>query len=114
MQSLKLTSIAVALLVLPVRVIRAQDSNPQMSIQIKTIKGSGADVCPSEEELEAVRNEIHQEVQPLLEPTITCGGTSGWSHYFYLDASNISDQCPSPLIAYTYDGKRVCGHTNVV
>ena len=113
MQSLELTSfaIALALLVLPVHVIQAQGSNLQKSIRPKTIEGNGAGICPPGEELEAVRNEIRQEIQILLEPTITCGGTTGWSRYFYLNASNSSEQCPSPLIEYTYDGKRVCGRT---
>ena len=28
---------------------------------------------------------------------------------FYIDASNSSEQCPSVLIANTFDGQRLCG-----
>lgn len=120
MLHVKLPSIAIVLslfvFVVPARVIHGQveGSNPQMNIQVKTIEGNSAGICPQDEELETVRNEIRQEVQTLLEPTITCGGTTGWSRFFYLNASNSSEQCPSPLIEYTYNGTRVCGRTNIV
>ena len=33
----------------------------------------------------------------------------GWTRHSYIDASNSSEQCPSPLIAYMFDGQQVCG-----
>ena len=113
MQSLKLTLIVVALQALSVFITgqasQAEDSNPQGSILLKKIEGNGAGICPPEEDLEAVRSEIRQEVQTILEPTIICGGTTGWTLHSYINASNSSEQCPSPLIAHMYDGQRVCG-----
>ena len=115
MQSLKLFFIAIIALALSVLVTgqasQAGYSNPQRSVPPKTIEGDGASagICPPGEELETVRNEIRQEIQTLLEPTITCGGTTGWTRLSYINASNSSEQCPSPLIAHMFDGQRVCG-----
>ena len=114
MQSLKLTLVVVALQALSVLVTdqassQAEDSNPQRSILLKKIEGNGAGICPPGEDLEAVISEIRQEIQTLLEPTITCGGTTGWTRHSYINASNSSEQCPSPLIAHMFDGQRVCG-----
>ena len=113
MQSLKLFFVAIVVLALSVLITgqssQAGYSNPQRSVPPKTIEGDGTGICPPEEDLEAVRSEIRQEIQTLLEPTITCGGTTGWTLHSYINASNSSEQCPSPLIAHVYNGQRVCG-----
>ena len=81
MQSLKLSFIAIIALALSVLVMgqasQAGDSNPQRSVPPKIIEGDGAGICPPGEDLEAVRSEIQQEIQTLLGPSVTCGGTMG-------------------------------------
>jgi hypothetical protein len=87
MQSLKLTFVAIALSLSVLVMGQAQDSNPQMSILPKTTEGNGDGICPLGGELEAVRSEIRQEIQNLLEPSVTCGGTTGWTRHSYIDTS---------------------------
>ena len=115
MQSLKLSFVAIIVLALSVLIIgqssQAGDSNPQRSVPPKTIEGDGAGICPPGEDLEAVRSEIQQEIQTLLQPTATCGGSTGCTPIFYIDSSNSSQQCPSPLVAGTFDGLRLCGRS---
>ena len=71
--------------------------------------GGGGDLCQNPEELEAVKNEIRLDILTSINPTSMCGGTPGWTRIFYLDMSNTSQQCPPPLVEYTYDGVRLCG-----
>ena len=111
---LLLTSLVVTFILQAVPVISqpADSSNlPSTTYyQAKLIEGSDG-ICPAAEELEAVRNEINQDIQKILTPTLMCGGTDGWSRFLYLDMSNSSEQCPSPLTEATYDGIRVCGRS---
>ena len=110
------TSVAVALslfVVLPARVAcnanLVDGSSLLVSIPPKVFNGSVDGRCPPENELEEFRNQIEEEIRSLLQPSYSCSGTRGWSRYFYLNSTNVSEQCPPPLIEHTYNRTRVCG-----
>ena len=78
----------------------------------QVLQGDGSQTCPSEEQLEIVRNEVdsatlsllRESVVPALQP---CGG-SGWRHVAYLNMSDPTQQCPSVWQEITTP-HRVCG-----
>ena len=69
------------------------------------VSSGRSDECPAEQERAAVRNATTQAVRRLLFP---CGGTDGWRRFAYIDMTNRSQQCPTGLTEYTYDGIRLC------
>ena len=69
------------------------------------VSSGHSDECPAEQERAAVRNATTQAVRRLLFP---CGGTDGWRRFAYIDMTNHSQQCPTGLTKYTYDGIRLC------
>ena len=86
----------------------------------------GSQTCPSEEQVERVRNEVDnatlslllETVVPLLqtqlptrppaEQNFSCGGSTGWRRVAYLNMSDPSQQCPSVWREITTP-HRVCG-----
>ena len=69
------------------------------------VSSGQSDECPAEQERAAVRNSTTQAIRRLLFP---CGGTDGWRRFAHIDMTNRSQQCPTGLIEYTYDGIRLC------
>ena len=76
--------------------------------EAKVIK-KGDQTCPA---TETIRNEIHEEIIPLLNPDkyrYTCGGTDGWARIAYLNMSDSSHECPGELRETTRSVGRLCG-----
>ena len=69
------------------------------------VSSGRSEECPAEQERAAVRNETTQAVRRLLFP---CGGTDGWRRFASIDMTNSSQQCPTGLTEYMYDGIRLC------
>ena len=70
---------------------------------------SSKQTCPSQEDREAVRDDIAWNVQRLL--TLhdkTCGGTGGWALLTHINMSNASHQCPGNYRQVTREGLRLC------
>ena len=89
--------------------------------------------CPSMEERERARNEIHQTVAlviasttnmsstttststtaPTMAGTYTCNGMPGWRRVAFINMTDTSYNCPTGLSLTSYS-KRTCGrsHTN--
>ena len=76
------------------------------------MQGDGSQTCPSEEQLEVLRNEVENATRSLLGKTVVpilqpCGG-SGWRRVAYLNMSDPSQQCPSVWQEITTP-HRTCG-----
>ena len=86
----------------------------------QVLRGDGSQTCPSEEQLEILRNEVEnatytlfgESVVPILQGnTFSCGGTTGWRRVAYLNMSDSSQQCPSVWQEITTP-HRVCGRNS--
>ena len=67
--------------------------------------------CPSMEERERARNEIHQIVNSVITFIHVCNGTSGWRHIAFINMTDTSYNCPTGLNLTTYS-KRTCGRSH--
>ena len=71
--------------------------------------------CPSVEEREAMRNEIHQIANSAtLNATgliHTCNGTPGWRRVAFINMTDTSYNCPTGLNLTSYS-KRTCGRSH--
>ena len=83
----------------------------------QVLRGDGSRTCPSEKQLEMVRNEVdnatlsqlRDSVIPILQDyAFSCGGSTGWRRVAYLNISDPSQQCPSVWQEITTPHK-VCG-----
>ena len=79
--------------------------------------GIGSGQCPSAEERETVRNEIHQTVDSTIASTFTrtpdtysCKGSPGWSRVAFINMTDTSYNCPTGLNLTSYS-KRTCGRS---
>ena len=125
--------IAVASFVVLAQPAVAQGANTTLPLTYpgQFLRGDGSQTCPSEEQLEILRNQIDnatlcllretvvplfqrftcdESVVPLLQVNSTehsCGG-SGWRRVAYLNMSDPSQQCPSVWQEITTP-HRVCG-----
>ena len=66
--------------------------------------------CPSMEEREAMRNEIHQIVASVIASSI-CNGTPGWRRIAFINMTSTSYDCPTGLRLTAYS-KRTCGRSH--
>ena len=100
-----LVCIVVASFAVPVQPVVAQGANTTLPLTYagQVLRGDGSQTCPSEEQLEILRNEIRNVTQSLLDEsvvpilqgnTFSCGGP-GWRRVAYLNMSDSSQQCPS-------------------
>ena len=69
--------------------------------------------CPSMEERERARNEIHQTISSVITSINICNGTPGWRRVAFINMTDTSYNCPTGLNLTSYS-KRTCGrsHTN--
>ena len=71
--------------------------------------------CPSMEERETMRNEIHQIANSaILNATgliHTCNGTPGWRRVAFINMTDTSYNCPTGLNLTSYS-KRTCGRSH--
>ena len=71
--------------------------------------------CPSMEERETIRNEIHQIANSaILNATghiHTCNGSPGWKRVAFINMTDTSYNCPTGLNLTSYS-KRTCGRSH--
>ena len=84
----------------------------QLGIEIKVLPTSVGGQCPSVEERERVRNEIHQLVNKTVYDITasyshTCNGTPGWKRIAFINMTDTSYSCPTGLSLTSYS-KRTC------
>ena len=68
--------------------------------------------CPSMEERERARNEIHQIANSVIASTV-CNGTPGWRCVAFIDMTDTSYNCPTGLTLTSYS-KRTCGRSHTI
>ena len=72
--------------------------------------------CPSMEERETMRNEIHQIANSIILTATghqlhTCNGTPGWRRVAFINMTDTSYNCPTGLNLTSYS-KRTCGRSH--
>ena len=109
-----ITVASYAVLAQPAVAQRANTTLP-LTYPAQVVQGDGSQTCPSEEQLEIVRNEVRNATQGLLRESVvpllqrySCGGSTGWRRVAYLNMSDPSQQCPSVWQEITTPF-RVCG-----
>ena len=104
--------IAVAGFVVLLQPAVAQGANTTLPLTYfgQVLQGDGSQTCPSEEQLNKLRNQIDNATRSLLSETAVpffCVGSS-WRRVAYLNMSDPSQQCPSVWQEITTP-HRVCG-----
>ena len=87
----------------------------QLGLEIKVLPTSVGGQCPSVEERERVRNEIHQLVNETvcnISNTYFCNGTLGWKRIAFINMTDTSYRCPTGLSLTSYS-KRTCGRSHL-
>ena len=89
----------------------------QSRLAIKVLPTSIGGQCPSVEERERVRNEIHQLVNETVYDIAasyshTCNGTPGWKRIAFINMTDTSYSCPTGLKLTSYS-KRTCGQSHI-
>ena len=88
----------------------------QHRLEIKVLPPSVGGQCPSVEERERARNEIHQLVNETVYDIAasyshTCNGTPGWKRIAFINMTDTSYSCPTGLNLTSYS-KRTCGRSH--
>ena len=79
---------------------------------VKVLERSNCDSqCPSVEERERARNEIHQITFQTIRSSI-CHGTPGWRRVAFINMTDTSYNCPTGLNLTSYS-KRTCGRSHI-
>ena len=91
----------------------------QSRLAIKVLPTSVRGQCPSMEERERVRNEIHQLVNETVYMYVvasqyshTCNGTPGWKRIAFMNMTDTSYSCPTGLNLTSFS-KRTCGRSHL-
>ena len=89
----------------------------QQGVEIKVLPTIVEGQCPSVEERERVRNEIHQLVNEAVYDiaalsTHTCNGTPGWKRIAFINMTDTSYSCPTGLNLTSFS-KRTCGRSHL-
>ena len=89
----------------------------QQGLEIKVLPTSVGGQCPSVEERERARNEIHQLVNETVydiaaSNSHTCNGTPGWKRIAFINMTDTSYSCPTGLSLTSYS-KRTCGRSHL-
>ena len=90
----------------------------QQALEIKVLPTSVGGQCPSVEERERVRNEIHQLVNATVYIYVvalnfhTSCGTPGWKRIAFINMTDTSYSCPTGLNLTSYS-KRTCGRSHL-
>ena len=95
----------------PGSIIRA--SGQVQMTDVKVLERGDDWQCPSMEERERARNEIHNTVNSVIVAIMTghihtCNGTPGWRHVAFINMTDTSYNCPTGLNLTSYS-KRTCG-----
>ena len=95
----------------------AQGANTKLSLTYsgQVLQVGGSQTCPSERQLERVRNEVEGATLRLLRETVvpllqnfSCGGSTDWRRVAYIDMADPSQRCPYVWREITTP-HRVCG-----
>ena len=95
--------IAVASFAVLAQLAVAQGANTKLSLTYsgQVLQVGGSQTCPSERQLERVRNEVEGATLRLLRETVvpllqnfSCGGSFGWRRVAYIDMADPSQRCP--------------------
>ena len=129
MNQIVLVAVALSGIALQVNfaVSEEQNATVPLSHPAKVILGEDQG-CPTEEQLEAARNQFGEELGSLLnsilptieeittpqptqeeEPEMTVCGGPGWTQIAYLNMGLPSHECPGGWMEYTNDSLRLCG-----
>ena len=85
----------------------------QQGVEVKVLPTSAGGQCPTVEERERVRNEIHQLVNNIAASySHTCNGTPGWKQIAFISMTDTSYSCPTGLNLTSYS-KRTCGRSHM-
>ena len=89
----------------------------QQGLEIKVLPTSVGGQCPSVEERERVRYEIHQLVNETVYDIVasyshTCNGTPRWKRIAFINMTDTSYSCPTGLNLTSYS-KRTCGRSHL-
>ena len=92
-------------------------SGQGQNTHVRILEG-GCDLqCPSVEEREATRNEIHQIVNSAILIATghihTCNGSPGWRRVAFINMTDTSYNCPTGLSLTSYS-KRTCGRSHTI
>ena len=84
-------------------------------VDVKVLERGDDWQCPSTEERERARNEIHQTTNSAIFATTghvhTCKGTPGWRRVAFINMTDTSYNCPPGLNLTSYS-KRTCGRSH--
>ena len=87
-------------------------SGQRHMIDTQILDGGDDGQCPSAEEMERARNELHQIANSIISATTghqlhTCNGTPGWRRVAFINMTDTSYNCPTGLNLTSYS-KRTC------
>ena len=92
-------------------------SGQRQKTNVKVLERGGDWQCPSVEERETMRNEIHQIVNSAIlnatGHTHTCNGTPGWRRIAFINMTDTRYNCPTGLNLTSYS-KRTCGRSHTI
>ena len=84
---------------------------PGQMTEVRVLESGDCDwQCPSMEERERARNEIHQAANSAIASSI-CNGTPGWRRVAFINMTDTSYSCPTGLNLTSYS-KRTCGRSH--
>ena len=90
-------------------------ANQVQTIDVKVLERGDDWQCPSIEERERARKEIHQIAKSAIFATTghvhTCKGTPGWKRIAFINMTDTSYDCPTGLNLTSYS-KRTCGRSH--
>ena len=91
-------------------------ANWVQTIDVKVLERGDDWQCPSIEERERARKEIHQIAKSAVFATTghvhTCKGTPGWKRIAFINMTDTSYDCPTGLNLISYS-KRTCGRSHI-
>ena len=88
------------------------------SVDPQVIPGTEPGACPSQEDRDAARQNLHNAASSILQQqfgdTVSARcGPGEWYRVAYLNMSDPTQQCPSSLRLYSSSGIRACGRPSV-
>ena len=118
MQAVKLVVVLIALFTTERVTVIAQNS-----VAPQVIAGTEPGTCPSQEDRDAARQNLQSDVSNVLLQRFGSNNTGSlsarcgagqWNRVAYLNMSDPTQQCPSPLRQYSANGVRACGRPTSV
>ena len=69
---------------------------------------TGESTCPSDTNIDAVRDQLSKKISGLVQKIAACGG-NGWKRVAFLDMKDPNQTCPRQWREYEEDSVRACG-----